>query len=152
AVCPKSNAVKRAIQGVRERIARHGALPVPMKLRNAVTGLMRKEGYGSGYRYAHDFEGGYVPGETYLPEQLVGQRFYEPSSQGLEQSIRERLARLRGPRPSAQPPAASGAEPPRADTPSAEAQSAEAQSAEAQGVDAAAQPGPSTPTEEPRES
>jgi putative ATPase len=95
ASCPKSNAVGRAFKAARAAIAEHGALPVPKKLRNAVTGLMKNEGYGDGYRYPHDLEGAYVPGEAYLPDALVGQRYYEPSDQGLERSIGERLARLR---------------------------------------------------------
>jgi len=95
ASCPKSNAVKRAIEATRASIAARGALPVPMKLRNAVTGLMRAEGYGDGYRYPHDFEESHAPGETYLPDELAGQRFYAPSDEGLERQIRERLERLR---------------------------------------------------------
>ena len=95
ASCPKSNAVKRAIGSARAAIEEHGALPVPLKLRNAVTALMRREGYGSGYRYAHDYDESFVPGETYLPDALAGRRFYEPSNQGLETQIRERLERLR---------------------------------------------------------
>ena len=66
-----------------------------MKLRNAVTGLMRKEGYGEGYRYAHDYEGHVATGETYLPDELVGTRFYEPTDEGFEKNIRDRLARIR---------------------------------------------------------
>jgi putative ATPase len=96
ASCPKSNAVKRAIGAAREAIAERGALPVPMKLRNAVTSLMKREGYGKGYRYAHDYADSFVGDETYLPDELAGRRFYEPSDQGLERSIRERLERLRG--------------------------------------------------------
>jgi putative ATPase len=95
ASCPKSNAVKRAWQAARAVVAERGALPVPKKLRNPVTGLMRDEGYGVGYHYAHDYEGHFVPGETYLPDELAGNRFYEPSEEGLEKSIAERLARLR---------------------------------------------------------
>jgi putative ATPase len=95
ASCPKSNAVKRAWQAARAAVDERGALPVPKKLRNPVTPLMRDEGYGKGYRYAHDFEGHVVPGETYLPDELEGIRFYEPSDEGLEKSIAERLARLR---------------------------------------------------------
>ncbi len=95
ASCPKSAAVKAAIGAARAAIAEHGALPVPMKLRNAVTQLMKSEGYGQGYRYPPDFEGSVVTGETYLPDALVGQRFYQPTQQGLEQAIAERLARLR---------------------------------------------------------
>jgi putative ATPase len=68
---------------------------VPKKLRNAVTRLMKDDGYGDGYQYPHDVDGAYVPGETYLPDRLSGQRYYEPSDQGLERSIAERLQRLR---------------------------------------------------------
>ncbi|HET7545947.1 MAG TPA: replication-associated recombination protein A [Polyangiaceae bacterium] len=96
ASCPKSNAVKRAIGAARSAIDEHGALPVPKKLRNAVTRLMKDEGYGQGYQYPPDREGSFVPGETYLPDELVGARFYEPTQQGLEKAIGERLRRLRG--------------------------------------------------------
>jgi putative ATPase len=95
ATCPKSNSVGRAFGAARALIAERGALPVPRKLRNAPTRLMQEEGYGKGYRYAHDFEEGFVPGETYLPEQLTGTRFYEPSEHGLEKDIAERLERIR---------------------------------------------------------
>ena len=93
--CPKSNAVTRAFHGARDEIKRRGALPVPHKLRNAPTQLMKAEGYGQGYRYAHDYPGGVVPGEQYLPDDLQGMRFYEPTQQGLEKAISERLARIR---------------------------------------------------------
>jgi putative ATPase len=95
ASCPKSAAVKGALHAVRSVIAERGALPVPKKLRNAVTGLMRAEGYGEGYNYPPDFEGSFVAGETYLPDELVGQRFYPPTHNGLEKAIAERLERLR---------------------------------------------------------
>jgi len=95
ASAPKSDGIKKAIGKASEAIRVQGALPVPMKLRNAVTGLMRREGYGEGYRYAHDFEGHVAPGETYLPDALRDARFYEPSEEGLEKAIKERLARLR---------------------------------------------------------
>jgi putative ATPase len=95
ASCPKSNAVKRAIGATRAAIEDRGALPVPKKLRNAVTRLMKDEGYGKGYQYPPEREDSFVPGETYLPDELVGARFYEPSQQGLEKAIGERLQRLR---------------------------------------------------------
>jgi putative ATPase len=95
ASCPKSNAVGKAFKAARAAIVEHGALPVPKKLRNAVTRLMKDDGYGDGYQYPHDVDGAYVPGETYLPDRLSGQRYYEPSDQGLERSIAERLQRLR---------------------------------------------------------
>ena len=56
---------------------------------------MKEAGYGEGYRYAHDYDEGFVPGETYLPDELVGARFYQPTDHGLEKSIRERLERIR---------------------------------------------------------
>ncbi len=96
ASCPKSGAVGRAFHGARAAIAERGALPVPKKLRNAPTALMKEEQYGVGYRYAHDFAEGYAPGETYLPDALLGTRFYEPTEHGLEKAIAERLARIRG--------------------------------------------------------
>jgi putative ATPase len=95
ATAPKSNSVGRAFSAARAALAERGALPVPKKLRNAPTPLMKDEGYAAGYRYAHDHEGSYVPGETYLPDELAGQKFYEPSNQGFEATIRERIAALK---------------------------------------------------------
>ena len=91
ACAPKSNAVIKAYGAARKDVREHGPLPVPKKLRNAVTGLMRNVGYGKSYKYPHEFEGNYVP-ETYLPEPLLGRRYYEPSGQGREADIAERLA------------------------------------------------------------
>lgn len=96
ASCPKSNAVLRAIDAARAALAEHGALPVPLKLRNASHPLMKQEGYGADYRYPHDDASGVAQGETYLPDALIGRRFYAPTEHGLEASIRQRLARLRG--------------------------------------------------------
>ncbi len=95
ASCPKSGAVKAAWHAAQEMVRRRGALDVPLKLRNAPTALMKDEGYGKGYKYAHDFDEGFVPGETYLPEEIVGTRFYHPTNQGLEKAIGERLERMR---------------------------------------------------------
>jgi putative ATPase len=98
ASAPKSNAVgvafKRAQRAIRER----GSLAVPNKLRNAPTRLMKEMGYGKDYRYPHDEQGHHVQGEVYLPDELVGSRYYEPTDQGLEKAIGERLQRLRGQR------------------------------------------------------
>jgi putative ATPase len=96
ASAPKSNACNVAWHAAQEAIQEHGALPVPMKLRNAVTRLMRDEGYGKDYRYAHSEEGGVAWGETYLPDELAGRRFYEPTDRGYEKTIAERLRRIRG--------------------------------------------------------
>lgn len=75
AAAPKSNAVLRAYGAARKDVLDHGPLPVPKKLQNAATGLLRREGHGRGYKYPHDF-GGLVPGETYLPERLIGRRYW----------------------------------------------------------------------------
>ena len=66
-----------------------------MHLRNAPTRLMKDLGYGKGYRYAHDEEGGYAAGETYLPEGMKPQGWYRPTERGLELRIREKLDSLR---------------------------------------------------------
>jgi putative ATPase len=90
ATCPKSNAVISAYGAARKAVTDHGPLPVPMKIRNAPTPLMKSMGYGGGYKYPHNFEGNYVP-EQYLPDELSGQRYYEPSENGEEKAIKERL-------------------------------------------------------------
>ncbi len=95
ASAPKSNASFVAWTEAQADVRERGALPVPMKLRNAPTKAMKEWGYGDGYRYPHA-EGGHAPGETYLPDALVDRRYYRPKQEGLEARIAERLARLRG--------------------------------------------------------
>jgi putative ATPase len=95
AVAPKSNAVYKAWNAVRALVKRDGSRPVPERLRNAPTGLMKALGHGQGYRYAHDEEGGFAAGERYLPDGLPELRFYEPVQRGMEIRIAERLAQLR---------------------------------------------------------
>ncbi len=95
AAAPKSGAVGAAFTRARALIEAHGALPVPKKLRNAVSGLARAEGHGADYRYPHDYDGGVVPGETYLPDAIVGERLYQPTPHGEEARIAARLAALR---------------------------------------------------------
>ncbi len=90
ATAPKSNASYRAWQAAQDDVREHGALPVPLKLRNAPTQAMKSWGYGEGYRYPHD-ESGFSAGETYLPERLAGRRYYHPADRGYEARIRERL-------------------------------------------------------------
>jgi putative ATPase len=80
---PKSNSAMRAYGAATAAIRETGNLPVPLHLRNAVTGLMRSMGYGRGYRYAHDFPGGKVE-QQHLPDDLEGRKFYEPSDQDRE--------------------------------------------------------------------
>ncbi len=94
ASAPKSNASYRAMLRAREDARTHGALPVPLHLRNAPTALMRSLGYGKGYLYPHDFEDA-IAGQEYMPERLRKSRYYEPSERGYESRIREYLARVR---------------------------------------------------------
>ena len=95
AAAPKSNAAYVAFNAARAFIADDGSRPVPLRLRNAPTKLMKGLGYGKGYRYAHDEEGGYAAGEHYLPDAMTPQNFYVPTDRGLEARIREKLERLR---------------------------------------------------------
>ena len=95
AVAPKSNALYAAYKAARAFIAHDGTRPVPMHLRNAPTRLMKGLGYGEGYRYAHDEEGGFAAGEHYGPADGPLPRFYEPRPRGLELRIGEKLAELR---------------------------------------------------------
>jgi len=95
AVAPKSNAVYTAWNAVRAWVKADGTRPVPDRLRNAPTGLMKALGHGKGYRYAHDEDGGFAAGERYLPDGMPDQQFYEPVPRGLEIRIAERLAQLR---------------------------------------------------------
>ncbi len=93
ASAPKSNASYAAWTAAQKDVRERGALEVPKKLRNAATSAMKAWGYGAGYRYPHD-EGGYASGETYLPDALVGRRYYQPKDSGIEARIRERLHKL----------------------------------------------------------
>ncbi len=95
AAAPKSNAAYVAFNTARAFIAEDGSRPVPLRLRNAPTKLMKGLGYGKGYRYAHDEEGAYAAGEHYLPDDMTPQQFYTPTDRGLEAQIRDKLARLR---------------------------------------------------------
>ena len=94
ASAPKSNASYKAWKTAQADVREHGALQVPMRLRNAPTPAMKSWGYGEGYRYPHD-ESGFSPGETYLPEELAGRRYYRPTEHGFEARIRDRLEGLR---------------------------------------------------------
>ena len=95
ACAAKSNAVYTAFNQAMDTARKSGSLDVPIHLRNAPTRLMKELGYGKAYRYAHDEPGAYAAGETYLPDELIGTRFYEPVDRGLEIKIAEKLAQLR---------------------------------------------------------
>ncbi len=92
ATAPKSNAVYKAYNQVRQVIADTGSLPVPHHIRNAPTKLMKGLGYGKGYKYAHDDPLALVD-QDHLPEKLAGQRYYVPTDRGHEKIIKERLER-----------------------------------------------------------
>jgi putative ATPase len=106
ACAAKSNAVYVAYNAARAFIAEDGSRPVPLRLRNAPTRLMKGLGYGEGYRYAHDEADGYAAGERYLPDGMAEPRWYEPTDRGLEAKIRAKLEWLRGQDEAATPPAA----------------------------------------------
>jgi len=95
AMAPKSNAVYTAFNAARAFVKADRTRPVPLRLRNAPTSLMKTLDYGKGYRYAHDEAGGFAAGERYWPDDLDPPRFYEPVDRGLEIRIGERLAELR---------------------------------------------------------
>ncbi|MFP6663048.1 MAG: replication-associated recombination protein A [Deltaproteobacteria bacterium] len=90
ACAPKSNASYLALGALTEEIERSGTLPVPMHLRNAPTRLMKEQGHGDGYRYPHDHSGHHTK-QAYLPDELQGRTYYEPSDQGDEKETRKRL-------------------------------------------------------------
>ncbi len=95
ASAPKSNRAGGAYFAALADVEEHGRLPVPLHLRpSSHRRLTREHGYGKGYLYPHDFEGADVE-QQYLPDALAGKVYYEPSDQGLEQQIGDRLARLR---------------------------------------------------------
>ena len=94
ACAPKSNAVYKAYNAAMSDARQSGSLGVPVHLRNAPTKLMKSLDYGKEYRYAHDEPEGYVAGENYFPDQLIGTRYYQPVDRGLEIKIKEKLRHL----------------------------------------------------------
>jgi len=95
ATSPKSNAAYMALERALDDVRGRPHEPVPMHLRNAVTGLMRGMGYGAGYKYSHDYEG-HFEAQEFLPPELSDRKYYEPSDQGSEAAIAERLRRWWG--------------------------------------------------------
>ena len=94
ATAPKSNSIYAAYGAVKAVIDEHGALPVPLHIRNAPTALMREIGYGKDYKYAHDYKDAYVS-QDYLPEKLEGRYFYKPTDRGYENRIKQWLEKWR---------------------------------------------------------
>jgi len=97
ALAAKSNAIYTAWKEVSATIAEGVTDPVPLALRNAVTGLMKAEGYGAGYEYAHDRDDA-VTALDCLPDRLRGKRFYRPTDRGLEKDLAARIEAWRGAR------------------------------------------------------
>ncbi|MEA1958801.1 MAG: replication-associated recombination protein A [Chloroflexota bacterium] len=95
ATAPKSNSLYAAYKQVQRDIQTMRNDPVPLHLRNPVTDLMRGEGYGKDYKYAHDYEGHFVRQQG-LPDSLKDRRYYIPSDQGCEKEVDERLRGWRG--------------------------------------------------------
>jgi putative ATPase len=90
ATAPKSNAAYVAVGEAQKEVRQSGALPVPLHLRNAPTGLMKDLDYGKDYQYAHNHTNGVIT-QKHLPEALAGTKFYRPKDSGYEKMIRERL-------------------------------------------------------------
>jgi putative ATPase len=93
-LAPKSNAVYAAYGEVLEDVHKTEADPVPLHLRNAVTGLMKNIGYAQGYKYAHNFEDK-VTDMTCLPDNLSSRTYYKPTDQGFEARLRTRMDEIR---------------------------------------------------------
>jgi len=95
AAAAKSNAVYSAFNAVMADVKSLPSYDVPLHLRNAPTSLMKDLDYGKDYRYAHNEEGAYALGVSYLPEELAGKQYYFPTDRGLEKKISEKLDYLR---------------------------------------------------------
>lgn len=95
ACAPKSNAVYSALNAVKKTIQEQPHYPVPDHICNAPTKLLKQLDKGKDYRYAHDEVSAYVAGESYLPEALAHQQWYQPSDHGLEQKIKDKLMHLK---------------------------------------------------------
>jgi putative ATPase len=92
-LAPKSNAGYAAFSAARAAARRTGSLPPPKHILNAPTGLMKSEGYGAGYVYDHDAPGAFS-GQSYFPDSMPREAFYEPTDRGAERALQERLVTL----------------------------------------------------------
>jgi putative ATPase len=97
ATAPKSNSLYKAYSKVQQDVEHTRAEPVPLHLRNPVTGLMQTLGYGKDYKYAHNYPGHYVEQQN-LPDSLKDKVYYEPSDQGFESEVAMRIRRWRSSR------------------------------------------------------
>lgn len=90
ATAPKSNAIYLAYQKVQRDVRELGNMPVPLHIRNPVTAMMKDLGYGKDYKYPHDYPDHFVE-EEYLPENLKGRIYYDPTDQGFEKELKRRI-------------------------------------------------------------
>ena len=90
ATAPKSNSAYMALEQALDDVRKRSGEPVPLHLRNAVTGLMRNMGYGKDYQYAHDHPGHFVE-QDFLPHSLKDRRYYQPTEEGSEKEISHRM-------------------------------------------------------------
>ena len=95
ATAPKSNSAYAALNRAMEDVRNNRNEPVPPHLRNAATDLMKQMGYGKGYQYSHDHEGHFVL-QDYLPSTVKGRRYYDPSDEGHEKELADRMRSLWG--------------------------------------------------------
>ncbi len=93
AASPKSNAAYVAIKQAKDLVHKESDLPVPMHLRNAPTKLMKAQGYGKEYQYAHNFQENFIHQE-YLPDKIAGLKLYDPADNARENELRQRLKKL----------------------------------------------------------
>jgi putative ATPase len=89
----KSNAATVAIGAAMSAVKQHGDLPVPLHIRNAPTKLMKKEGYGKGYEYSHNYDNNFSPQE-YLPDAIKGTAFFTPGANAREEEMKKHLRNL----------------------------------------------------------
>lgn len=94
ACAPKSNSIYTAFSQAQNDATKRGSLPVPLHIRNAPTKLMKNFGYGKGYKYAHNYEEG-LTDQEYLPEELSGTEYYQPTQSGREARMAEYLKKYR---------------------------------------------------------
>lgn len=87
---PKSNRAYMAGAEASRAAKEHPDAPIPLHLRNPTTSLMKEWGFGEGYKYAHDYPGGYTPMQT-LPDEIAGERFYQPTDRGFEAKLSARI-------------------------------------------------------------
>jgi len=98
----KSNAAYAAFNAARADVREHGTQPVPLHIRNAPTRLMKDLGYGQGYKYDHDADGGVALDQTGFPDAMGERVYYQPVPRGMELKLKEKLDALRAARAQAQ--------------------------------------------------